>query len=279
MPAENGSLSHRWVREASRTVARGLAPLWLRGADRIGRSVEVRGRPYVDNKGRLTIGDGFRISSEPVRAHLVTSRRGSIVIGDDVTVATGAGVASDESGIRIGDRVHIGPFCMIWDTDYHAALDLAARSTSADVVIGEGVRLDANVTVLKGAQIGRDAWVLAGSVVSGRIEPGAVVGGVPARPVSPRHADDVDGNATGDSDVPARVARVVAATFRLPELAAAGDGEATLKPWDSLGALRLMFALEEEFPIVLPDGALRETRTLADLERLVLGLLSAPGSR
>ena len=277
MPADGASLPHSWMHRASRAVTRGLAPLRLRGADRLGRSVDARGAPYIDNRGSLTIGDDFRISSVPVRSHLVTGRRGSIRIGDGVTIAAGVGIASEESGVRIGDRVLIGPFCMIWDTDYHDARQLSAPSTTAAVIIEDGVRLEGNVTVLKGAHIGRDAWVLAGSVVSGNVEAGAVVRGVPARAEAAQKARVGDGAVVPDG-VAGRIKRTIAETFRLADLPDASDGPATLKQWDSLGALRLMLAIEEEFAITLDDGALHEARTVQALEALVLRLLQTPAA-
>ena len=52
-----------------------------------------------------------------------------------------------------------------------------------DIVIGTGVWLGSNVTVLGPCNIGRDAVIAAGAVVSGQVDAGWIYAGVPARPV------------------------------------------------------------------------------------------------
>lgn len=68
--------------------------------------------------------------------------------------------------------------------------DIAARGaerhgayprTGRDIVIGEGVWIASNATVLGPCTIGAHAVVAAGAIVTGDVEPGAIVAGVPAR--------------------------------------------------------------------------------------------------
>ena len=56
---------------------------------------------------------------------------------------------------------------------------------------------------------------------------------------------------------------VVAETFGIapPDPA---DGPSRIPAWDSLGALRLLMALEEEFQVVLPD-TVAEAKSVLDL--------------
>lgn len=52
-----------------------------------------------------------------------------------------------------------------------------------DIVIETGAWLGSNVTVLGPCRIGANAVVAAGAVVTSDVEPGWIVGGVPARPI------------------------------------------------------------------------------------------------
>jgi acyl carrier protein len=63
----------------------------------------------------------------------------------------------------------------------------------------------------------------------------------------------------------------VAATFQVagPDPA---HGPAEIPGWDSLGALRLLLALEEEFGVVLPD-TLGSARSVLELRDVVAGRL------
>jgi acetyltransferase-like isoleucine patch superfamily enzyme len=87
-----------------------------------------------------------------------------IVVEDDCTVSMGTTILTHSD---VGDR------------------PLAARypRTVAPARIGAGSYLGANVTVLAGCSIGREAVVGAGAVVTEPVPDGAVVAGVPARPL------------------------------------------------------------------------------------------------
>lgn len=70
------------------------------------------------------------------------------------------------------------------DGDNHTLLvDGVARSSSAPVVIGDGVWIGARATILKGVTIGDGAVVAAGAVVTRDVPAHSLVAGVPARVV------------------------------------------------------------------------------------------------
>ena len=86
--------------------------------------------------------------------------------------------------IQIGRDCAIGPNCYITDHDH--GLDLPLPPLQQPMIaektkIGDRVWLGANVTVLKGVQIGDDAIVGAGSVVTKDVPEKAIVAGVPAK--------------------------------------------------------------------------------------------------
>ena len=220
----------------------------LRDATRVGKNAHTAGAPYIKNRGTIEIGDDFFMSSEPVVSHIVVSRGARVSIGNGVTIGSGAAIAAD-ADVRIGNNVRIGRNVMILDTDFHDATSMDAPGTAVPVVIEDDVRLDDGVVVLKGARIGKGAWIGASSVVSGVVPPGAFAMGVPARVRRDKKTHDV-------ADVAERVRAVIAETFDLHKPLEPTDGPAQIVRWDSLGTLRLLLALEDEFGLHLPENAL-----------------------
>jgi acetyltransferase-like isoleucine patch superfamily enzyme len=98
--------------------------------------------------------------------------------------------------IRVGRDVHIGPGSMLLTSDHipgprHRR---AGQVGPAEVSIGDGCWLGAQVIVLPGVSIGAGAVVAAGAVVTSSLEGDRVYAGVPARairdlePAEPRAA-------------------------------------------------------------------------------------------
>jgi len=220
----------------------------LRSATRVGTNAHTAGAPYIKNRGTIEIGDRFFVSSEPVVSHIVVSRGARVSIGHDVSIGSGAAIASDAE-IRIGNNVRIGRNVMILDTDFHDATSMDAPGTAVPVIIEDDVRLDDGVVVLKGARIGKGATIGASSVVSGVVPPGAFATGVPARVRRDKKTHDV-------GDVSERVRAVIAETFDMHRPIEPSDGPTQIVRWDSLGTLRLLLALEDEFGLHLPENAL-----------------------
>lgn len=89
--------------------------------------------------------------------------------------------------ISIGDYSGLGANSCIYDTDFHP-IDAHIRRTknsienakSKEVKIGKDVWIAANVIILKGVQIGDEAIVGAGSVVTSSIPTKTIYGGNPA---------------------------------------------------------------------------------------------------
>lgn len=79
--------------------------------------------------------------------------------------------------IKIEEGVTIGPNTCIYDHDH----GVNGGFVVAPVVIRKKVWIGANVTILKGVEIGENAIVAAGSVVTKDVPANSVVGGVPAK--------------------------------------------------------------------------------------------------
>ena len=91
-------------------------------------------------------------------------------------------------GVTIDSWVLIGPGVTIYsqnhDLDGDPSLPLARRGDiRAQVHVGRGAWLAANVTVLPGVTVGEGAVVAAGAVVTHDVTPFTVVAGVPARQI------------------------------------------------------------------------------------------------
>jgi maltose O-acetyltransferase len=252
------------------------ARAFLAPATSVGSAARTRGRPSIENLGTLRIGDDFQLTSRWVQSHLVTGEGGQLLIGDRVNINFGAAISAQER-VQIGDDVRMGPYAIIMDSDFHSAADRSKAST-APITIEAGVWLAARVTVVKGAHIGKGSVIGANSVVAGVIPPGVVAAGVPARVIRP-----VDGAAAAPRPVgpPVGVAaellpRVAALLQRVFAYAGPVDSATRAEQvpgWDSLGQLRLVQALEEEFAVTFEVAALSNFTTVgAILEALRAGV-------
>ena len=242
-----------------------LAPgdrAWLRSCDRVAARSRLRGRPVIRNGGRIEIGADFQLSSHPIPSHLVTWPGAELIIGDDVAIAHGAAIACKAS-VRIGDNTRIGPFLVLADSDFHSVGDRHREPPARAIVIGKGVRIGARVNVLPGAVIGDRARVLPGSTVAGIVAEGAIVSGAPARDVRlPAPPGD-------ERPLEARVCALVARVLGLNRPPAVEASPDEVAGWDSLGALRILLAIEDEFSVRLDERELSSLRSIGDWVRLV----------
>jgi acetyltransferase-like isoleucine patch superfamily enzyme/acyl carrier protein len=219
------------------------------------------GRTIVGNDGRLTIGDDVVIESTPVPGHLVTGPGGCISIGDRVRIGPGAAISAEDS-VSIGDDAVLGSFVTIMDTDFHVAGDSSVRALAVAVVIEPGATIGHQAILLPGTRVGAGASVAPGSVVSGTVLPATSVAGNPAVAVDPDGVDDSSTRATSVGEVVARV-------FHLPAPARADLRPDDVPDWDSLGALRLLLALEAAFSVTIDEQRMTAVTRVGDLERLV----------
>ncbi|WP_243669169.1 hypothetical protein [Vulcanisaeta sp. JCM 16161] len=80
-------------------------------------------------------------------------------------------------GTVIEDNVFLGPNVVITNDKYPPSKRLDGVKIRRNAVIG------ANATLIAGIEIGENAVVAAGSVVTKDVPPGVVVAGVPAKPI------------------------------------------------------------------------------------------------
>jgi acetyltransferase-like isoleucine patch superfamily enzyme len=146
---------------------------------------QVWGRLRIDNGGQIVLHDRIRIRALPWQTELATLPGGRLEIGSGTYINSGVSISACQS-VTVGERCMIGPRVLIMDNDFHTAGEPTRFPSSHPVVLEDEVWLGAAAIVLKGVRIGRGASIGAGSVVTKDVPPGAVVAGVPARPIGQR---------------------------------------------------------------------------------------------
>lgn len=138
--------------------------------------------------GLLVYGaENIRIGREFVclRNCFLTASGGQIEIGDRVSLNADVYVNADIGGrIKIGDHTLIGPGVMMRTTN-HITLDMdrpiwQQGSAAGEIIIESDVWIGAGAVLLRNVRVGRGAVVAAGAVVTRDVDPGTIVGGVPA---------------------------------------------------------------------------------------------------
>ena len=158
------------------------SPLYLHAVNKVGKGVRTLGRPRIENFGYMQLGDDVLVRSVNVPVELCTGPGARLEIGSGVRLNYGVSIGATGS-IQVGNRVRIGPYAMIVDTDFHDAYDRSKRPPPRPVTIADDVWIGAKASILPGVTIGRGAIIGTGAVVTKDVPEFAVVAGVPARVV------------------------------------------------------------------------------------------------
>lgn len=175
-----------------------------------GTNLLLKGIPVIFNSSgaRLEIGDSVTINSSFLsnlvglyqRTIIVTRSAGAkIIIGNNVGIS-GATIYA-RNAIIIGDNTLIGGNTKIIDNDFHPINPDVRRKTPHEymkvkpIEIGENVFIGCNSLILKGARIGNNSVVGAGSVVIGDIPENCIAAGNPAKVIRYLNPNQVRENA------------------------------------------------------------------------------------
>lgn len=158
----------------------------IRGAQ-IGNAATLqRGSEILRFPANVSIGRGTIIKKN-VQICACNSNAG-VMIGERTTIGDYSYIYASER-ISIGNSVLIAPFCYIVDGNHNAAREMPIREQellTSPINIEDDVWLGARVAVLSGVTIGKGAIIAAGSVVTKRVPPFEIWGGVPARRLGER---------------------------------------------------------------------------------------------
>lgn len=162
---------------------------------RVGRRVRLAAAPG----GRIVLGPGAVVGAGchvTAAAGAVVTVEGSLDAGCRLTAGVGAALTvagalgegcrvAAEAFVTVEAGARLGPECVLVDNDpVFADPERPVReqgTIAAPVVIGTGAELGPGVCVLRGVRVGAGARVLAHSVVTRDVAPGAAVAGTPAR--------------------------------------------------------------------------------------------------
>lgn len=123
----------------------------------------------VSKKGQVQLGEKIQNRGN---LHLICEGEGRLEIGGHVFFNTNACITS-LGKVQIGDYCKLGNNLIIVDHD-HNFKNNDSEYLVGDVTIGNRVWIGANCTILKGAHIGDDCVIAAGSVVRCDVPAGTV---------------------------------------------------------------------------------------------------------
>lgn len=164
---------------------------------KIGANCDVFDSCYIRNKGNITIGDNFLLTSMGGYNPLCRNLKGAIIAEEGASIRIGDHCHMSSpciwarKSIVIGNDVKLGGDVIIIDSDAHSlnfedrriGLDYldAKNAKSAEVVIGNDVLIGTKCIILKGAKIGDRTIIGAGSVVVGEIPENCIAAGNPCK--------------------------------------------------------------------------------------------------
>lgn len=132
--------------------------------------------------------DRCQIGSHVIVGSHVTIEN-EVRIGDYTKLQTGVYLCA---WVTIEDHCFIAP-CVVTTNDNFMGRTARRFAARGGCIIRHGARVGANVTLLPNVEVGAEAFVAAGAIVTRDVPPAMLVMGVPARPVRAVPADEFAG--------------------------------------------------------------------------------------
>lgn len=107
----------------------------------------------------------------------------NVVVGPDVKIGSNCKVQNNVSiykGVEMEDGVFCGPSCVFTNVNNPRA-EIERKSEFRKTLLKRGVTIGANATIVCGHTLGEYCFIAAGAVVTGHVEPYALMAGVPAK--------------------------------------------------------------------------------------------------
>ena len=152
----------------------------LRG--RLDPSVVVLGMPELHGTGDIRLGPELYLYRE---LYLETQGEGHIAIGAGAVLSRGVHIVAHAS-VVLEEGVMVGEYTSIRDANHRVLKGQSVRGTGHEakpIRICKNAWIGRSVAILPGVEIGEGAVVGANAVVTQNVPAGAVVAGVPARPL------------------------------------------------------------------------------------------------
>jgi acetyltransferase-like isoleucine patch superfamily enzyme len=143
----------------------------------VGKGTTVEPRTRIINSANVQVGNDCLLKEA---IYIRAGTDGSVIIKDRAALNSLCRLYGHGS-IEIGEDTQLGPGTLVTTTDHDYYDHL--RTRFRPVMIGKGVWIGANVTILPGVKIGDYAVIGAGAVVTKDIPSQSVAVGVPARVV------------------------------------------------------------------------------------------------
>lgn len=158
---------------------------------KIGRGCKFEGWVDIPQRGgKIMLGSYLHICR---LVELSVPKGGTLILGDNVCIGRGNHITAHKF-VEIGNDVMIAEYVCIHDNDHRFNdIDIPILKQgfiSSPIAIGSGSWVGAQSTILRGAELGRDSVLGAGSLLNKKMPDFAVVAGCPAKVIKLRMSAD-----------------------------------------------------------------------------------------